>query len=230
MANISQVLHTISISFIPILLGMICHEVAHGWMAGKMGDPTAKRLGRLTMNPLVHLDMVGTLMFILTAVGSGLSGHMFIFGWAKPVPINPSLFRKFRQGLFAVSIAGAAANILLAMGFAALLRLLLFLSSKGPEPLMFLTNGFVINTCVMGVFINCTLALFNLIPIPPLDGSKVLASLMPANMARTYFQIERYGMIIIIVLLATGMLGRLLGPMVFNTAGAIMRAVGLSLF
>ena len=230
MDNLSQALSVIAVSFVPILLGMICHEVAHGWAALKMGDPTAKRAGRLTINPLVHLDAMGSLMFLITAVTSGLTSHPFIFGWAKPVPISPRNFRDFRKGMLITSVAGAAANLLLAVGFTLLLRLLVLLSSKAVTPLLYFSNSFLINMCVAGVLINCTLAFFNLLPIPPLDGSKVLACLLPPQLARGYFKLERVGLLIILVLLVSGLLGQVLRPLIFNTGNFMLNLVGLSLY
>ncbi|MDR1126283.1 MAG: site-2 protease family protein [Deltaproteobacteria bacterium] len=230
MESLSQAFYYISIGFIPFMLGMICHEVAHGWVAEKAGDPTARHSGRITINPLPHIDPMGLFVFVLTAITSSLTGASFIFGWAKPVPINPRNFRNLRQGLLAVSLAGAGANILLAAGFAGIACLAVPLSGTPAMPLVYMSNSFIINTCVMGVFINLTLAVLNLLPIPPLDGSKVLASLLPARLANAYMSLGRFGLLIILVLLIAGALRHVLVPPVFYGANLLFSVFGLSLY
>ncbi len=211
--NLYQAIQTIAIAIVPMVLGMMLHEVAHGWMAYKMGDPTAKLMGRLSFNPSRHIDPMGTACFILTAILSTAAGHTFIFGWAKPVPINPINFRNLRQGIFLVSLAGAVTNLILAFLFTLLLRLLLEFGSVLPDKLI-TNNSYLVQMFQLGVIINCILAWFNLLPIPPLDGSKVVACLMPPKMAASYMSIERYGMIIVILLLMSGLIGRILSPLI----------------
>lgn len=200
MFEFAESIQRIAIMAVPFLLAVTCHEVAHGLAAWWYGDPTAKLAGRLTLNPLPHLDPMGTLVFIITAMTGG-----FIIGWAKPVPVNPRHFRNVRQGLIVVSAAGAAANVLLAVAFLAALSLLRANIPAPGSPLapyfepMYLIAQF-------GVIINVVLAVFNLLPIPPLDGSKILAELLPHNWAWRYMQLERYGMIIIVLLVVSGAL------------------------
>jgi Zn-dependent protease len=169
---------------IPLLFSVIIHEVAHGWVAYRMGDPTAKMMGRLTLNPLKHLDPLGTLL--LFVVG---------FGWAKPVPVNFYNLRPRRKGLILVSSAGIAANILLAFVFQLLFKLL-------PESY----SGVFLVLIYFMVQINITLAALNLIPIPPLDGSKILMGLAPAQSRFLYSYMGQYGFFILIGLLYLGVL------------------------
>jgi Zn-dependent protease len=169
---------------VPLLFSVIIHEVAHGWVAYRMGDPTAKMMGRLTLNPLKHLDPLGTLL--LFVVG---------FGWAKPVPVNFYNLRDRRKGLILVSSAGIAANILLAFLFQLLFKLL-------PQSY----SGVFLILIYFMVQINITLAALNLIPIPPLDGSKILMGLAPEQSRFLYSRIGPYGLIIIVGLLYLGVL------------------------
>ena len=174
---------------IPLLYSVVIHEVAHGWVAYKMGDPTAKWMGRLTLNPLRHLDPLGTLMLFLAG-----------FGWAKPVPVNLNNIPDRRKGLILVSSAGVAANILFA--FAALLAYrLLHLPSRG-------VGAVVVSNLA---YINVTLAALNLIPIPPLDGSKILMGFAPESFRGLLARIEPYGFFILIGLLYLGLLDPLIG-------------------
>ena len=169
---------------IPILYSIIIHELAHGWVANRMGDPTAKLAGRLSLNPLKHLDPVGTLMLLF-----------FGFGWAKPVPINLAYIHNQRRGLIMVSAAGIVANI--ALAFAALLGWRLLSPSDSVELKMVLYYT---------AQINIILASFNLIPIPPLDGSKILMGFMPTGWQHSFSRLEPYGFFIIIGLLYVGAL------------------------
>jgi Zn-dependent protease len=173
---------------LPLLYSVIIHEVAHGWVAWKMGDPTAKWMGRLTLNPLKHLDPLGTVMLFLVG-----------FGWAKPVPVNISNIADRRKGLIFVSSAGIAANFL--MAFTALLLFRLFA-----------TPPYGITAVLVGrlVEINITLAALNLIPIPPLDGSKILMGLAPGRIGYSLMRLEPYGFFIIIGLLYLGLLSPLI--------------------
>ena len=182
---------------IVLLFSIIVHEVAHGYVALRNGDPTAKIMGRITLNPRPHIDPVGTILLpgILLLTQAGL-----LFGWAKPVPVNPLNFRNYRWGEITVSAAGPLSNLALAVAFAFLLRL-------------DLGNVGVMKMAYFGVTINIFLALFNLIPIPPLDGSHILAILLPPEMQRLYHQLDQVGFILILILFYTGVMGALLMPL-----------------
>ena len=173
-----------------LIFSVIIHECSHGVAALRNGDDTARIMGRLTLNPLPHIDIFGTIIIPGLLL---LTGVPIIIGWAKPVPINPYRFRDFRRGMIEVGVSGPLSNIFLALFFAFLFRITGADSSQG--------TGYLL---LFGVAINFLLALFNLIPIPPLDGSRILGSLLPLKMEANYYRIERYGMFIIIALLFFG--------------------------
>lgn len=188
-----------------ILIAITFHEYAHGKTAALLGDPTPGHYGRLTLNPMAHLDPLGTLMLLVAR-----------FGWAKPVPVNPTFFRgNRRRGILLVSIAGPVMNLVLAYLAAFGLKLVL----NGPP----LWQSFFQEL----LFINLALAVFNLIPIPPLDGSKVLASLLPANYSGFFYQLEAYGPFILLLFLATGLLSRIIVPIVMTLLQLIIFMVGI---
>ncbi len=218
--DFAQSVQRITVAFVPMMLGMVCHEVAHGWAAWRLGDPTAKSQGRLTLNPAVHLDPMGSLMFVLTALTSP-----FVLGWAKPVPVNARWFRNPSKGMMLVSFAGPLTNFVLAICFALFAKVLTVLPPALQQGTVF---EFFINMAAIGVWINFTLGWFNLIPIPPLDGSHILAGMLPPKMAWQYHQVGRYGIIIVIILLASGMLGRVLWPLVDGSARVVLSMFGLA--
>lgn len=191
----------------PLLFAVTVHEVAHGYVAYKMGDPTALLAGRLTLNPLKHLDWVGS--FILP-LALKLSGSPIVFGYAKPVPVNFANFRNFRRGTLFVSSAGVVANFSCALISSGLLRLLLFSESLwhdigfyGAFRMLFFVLGY-------SVVINLVLAIFNLIPIPPLDGSRILSMFLSRRWQIQFARLERYGIVIVFVLLITKTLGKVI--------------------
>lgn len=220
-ADIAVYLRRFAVAAIPALLGIILHEVAHGWMAEKRGDPTARALGRITLNPLPHIDPTGLLVFALTS----LTGS-FVFGWAKPVPVNPRYFHTPAKDMMLVALAGPMTNFLLAACFALLLRLMTLglpiEAWTGNPTVLFLGSMFY-----AGVIINIGLAWLNLLPIPPLDGSKVLAYFLPPNAAWTYMDAGRYGFVILLLLLATGALSYVLGPLVHTSSTLLLDLLGL---
>jgi Zn-dependent protease len=186
---------------LPVLIfSIVLHEVAHGWVARQQGDPTAAQLGRLSLNPITHIDPVGSLLVptLLALMPGGL-----IFGWAKPVPINPRNFRNFKRGDILVSLAGVFVNFLLAIGFTLVMAMSEWLLRLAPD---LATTWFVLRAMAeYGIIINFVLMLFNLIPIPPLDGSHVFAYLLPTRLAYRYRQIGMGGTLIVLLLLwATG--------------------------
>jgi len=192
---------------LPLIVAVILHEVAHGYVAFKMGDPTARLAGRLTLNPIKHLDLFGS--FLLPVILK-LSGSPIIFGYAKPVPVNFANLREFRKGTICVASAGVLTNMILAVISAALFQMLVATQTSWAQSQLGLLAGFLLQLLAYSVIINCVLALFNLIPIPPLDGSRIVAMLLPAALRTQYSRLERFGMIIIFVLLITGPLGRLM--------------------
>jgi Zn-dependent protease len=209
------------LALVPALFGIICHEVAHGWMADKLGDPTAKRLGRLTLNPIRHIDPVGLGVFVVTVLLMP-----FAIGWAKPVPVQSRYFRRPREGMVFVALAGPAANLLVALLCAVILKLTLNLENSGLIPAAF-PMDFIQRSAALGIGINCALAWFNLMPIPPLDGSHVVSGLLPASLADRFQSLARYGMLIIMLLLATGGFGRVLVPLIRQTRSFIITLTGI---
>ena len=210
MNSLPQILHTISYMGLPLLFAMVLHEYAHGWVAHRCGDPTAQLQGRLTMNPLAHIDPFGTVILPLLCL---VMPGGFILGWAKPVPIDPRLMRQPRRNMALVAAAGPVMNLALAIGSALLFALL---SSIDPTIGSYSSNSddtpspdtwdtmFLLPIAVMAVYsvlINVLLMLFNLLPIPPLDGGRILTSLLPHTAAKTLVRVEPYGMFILVVLI-----------------------------
>lgn len=219
--DFSSALLTFGLAFVPALFGIICHEVAHGYTAFRMGDPTAKSLGRLTLNPIKHLDPVGFGVFAFTALFSP-----FIIGWAKPVPVQPRYFRNPSGGMMLVALAGPMTNFLVALFFALIVKLIINLSHSGIGDDSTLL-ALLFESARFGIYINCALACFNLLPIPPLDGSHILAGLLPRAAAGHYVAISRYGMIIVLVLVASGFFGKVMMPLISVSSDIILALVGL---
>ncbi|MBU0665596.1 MAG: site-2 protease family protein [Proteobacteria bacterium] len=188
----------------PLLLALTVHEFAHGYVAFRLGDPTAKALGRLTLNPLKHLDPLGTIAFFV-----------FHIGWAKPVPVNPSYFKNPQKDMLWVALAGPATNLIMAVISALMTRMLWLLAKIIPYSA--LTEAVLVplnSTLIASVWINLVLCIFNFLPVPPLDGSRILAGILPPDLARSYASIERYGFIFLIILAATGVLSKLIIPLI----------------
>jgi Zn-dependent protease len=205
---------------LPVLLfSVIIHECAHGYVAEWWGDPTARMLGRLTLNPLPHIDVFGSILVpgMLLLSGSGI-----LFGWAKPVPVTPENFRDRRMGDITVSLAGPASNILLALGFAAILAVAALISGGAPSEAVW-------QLCTYGILLNFVLAVFNLLPIPPLDGSHVVANLLPRPAAYAYRSMGQYGLLIVFLLLfIPGLLGTIFLPARIATELLVRAAIGIS--
>ena len=196
--DIPSLVQQLAIQLPPLLFALTVHELAHGWVAFRLGDPTAKLAGRLTMNPLKHLDPLGVLAFVIMKIG-----------WAKPVPVDPRYFRNPRKDMLVVALAGPAANVFLAIASALLLQVLLrlpFLPPALSQPLH--------HMLVASVWINVMLAVFNLLPIPPLDGSKILMGMLPPRAAYSYAKLEPFGFLLVLVLFITGVIGWLIMPIV----------------
>jgi len=207
-----ELIRQIAISALPILIAITFHEVAHGFVAYKLGDPTAKLSGRLTLNPFAHIDLWGTILMPLVLLI--LTNGQFMFGYAKPVPINPSYFKRPRRDMALCSVAGPAANFLLAAGFLIVLKLLLttpFGISDDHAALVFTPLLLMMKA---GVIMNIVFAAFNLLPVPPLDGGRVLMGLLPWRQAAMLEKIEPYGFLIILALVATGLSSYIIEPMI----------------
>ena len=201
-----------------MVFAITVHEVAHGWVASKLGDQTARILGRLTLNPIKHIDPMGTILVpLLLKVFGGP-----IFGWAKPVPVDWRNLRRPKQDMAWVALAGPMANLLMVLIWALLLKLILVLNIATSGPVRAL-----LEMAKVGVQANAFLMILNLIPIPPLDGSRVLTALLPPRLAYRYMQLERYGLIIVLVLLASGLLVNILLPVFYGFMALISRLFGL---
>ena len=197
MMELAKLQQFIFIWSIPLVFAITMHEMAHGWVANKLGDPTAKMLGRVTLNPVKHIDPLGTLL--VPALMYWFSG--FIFGWAKPVPVTYENLRHKRRDPALVALAGPGANLLMAAIWALVVKLALFLG-----------NPMLAQMGVVGIFINLILMVLNLIPLPPLDGSRVLGSLVGGKLEYFFWRIEPYGLFILLFLLVTGILFFVIRP------------------
>ena len=192
---------------VPVLFAVTLHEVAHGWMAKQLGDSTAEKMGRLTINPVKHIDLVGT---VIVPVALLLLGGI-IFGWAKPVPVNWNNLHRPKRDMALVALAGPGANLLM---------ILFWLVIAKTGALLGNDAGSVVQLFVYmawaGIFINGLLMILNLFPLPPLDGSRVLFALLPPTLAYRYGMIEPYGLVILLILFFTGILGKILGPVIYG--------------
>jgi len=188
----------------PILLALTVHEFAHGYVAYRLGDPTARTLGRLTLNPLKHLDPIGTIAFFFIK-----------FGWAKPVPVNPRYFKNPTRDMLWVALAGPLTNLGLAIVSALIAKMLWIIAAIIPhnsltDRVLIPLNGMLIAS----VWINLVLCVFNFLPVPPLDGSRIMYGLLPPDLARSYQKLEPYGFIIVLVLAFSGMLSKVIVPII----------------
>lgn len=215
-----SIVQKIAIWALPIIFAITLHEVAHGWVASWFGDQTARLSGRLSLNPIKHIDPVGTVLvpLVMMVVGN------FIFGWAKPVPVDARNMRHPRRDMALVALAGPVANILMAFiwGVVAKIGIMAEISGNGwiGVPLTYMGGA--------GIMINVVLAVLNLIPLPPLDGGRVLEAMLPRRAAYTFSQIEPYGFFILILLMITGVLSLVMAPFIFFLINMIGSVFGLS--
>lgn len=202
---------------IPVVLAITVHEAAHGYVARMFGDNTAYNLGRVTLNPIAHVDLVGTIVVPLVLL---LLPGSFMFGWAKPVPVNFGALRKPKQDMLWVAAAGPLSNLAMVIIWSIIARIGLALpESSLTMPLLLI--------CTAGVFINTILMVLNLVPLPPLDGGRIAVSLLPNPYARAFARIEPYGFFILIALVASNVLGMVLNPFISGTIRAMQAFTGI---
>ena len=215
--NINQLIQTLAIYALPVLFAITLHEAAHGYVARHFGDLTAHAQGRISLNPGRHIDLLGTIVVPLVILF--LSGYKFLFGWAKPVPVNYSALRKPRQHMAWVAAAGPGANLLQALIWAAALKL----SVLAPDNLLSVPLRLMSEA---GIVVNLVFMFLNLLPILPLDGGRILASLLPSRAAWQYARLEPLGLPLLVILLLTNVLSVVLEPLV-GVSDALIRAIVL---
>ncbi len=220
--DFSQLVQTISIYALPVIFGITLHEAAHGYVAKHLGDTTAYVLGRVSLNPVRHIDLVGTIIvpLVILLVTSWGGSRGMLFGWAKPVPVNYYALRSPKRDMMWVAAAGPAANLVMALGWALLAKLALVMPKNYfTDPLFLISQA--------GVEVNVILMLLNLIPLLPLDGGRIVAGLLPTRVADQYARLEPWGFPILLTLMFTNVLGIVLGPMVVGSMQLIANAFGM---
>jgi Zn-dependent protease len=219
--DISDILRQLIISALPILIAITFHEVSHGYVAYRLGDPTAKLMGRLTLNPIAHIDPVGTIIMPIMLLI--FTNGQFVFGYAKPVPINPSNFKDPKRDMAISAAAGPITNICLAILSLLIIKFIVIpMSMLLPESIGNMILKPLTLMFTSSIIFNVILAAFNLIPIPPLDGGRVLVGFLPHRQAVSYSKIEPFGFIIVIILISTGIAGLFVTPLV-NLFLALLR-------
>jgi len=209
--DFAAIIHGISIWALPVLAAIILHEIAHGWVADLLGDSTARHAGRLTLNPFAHVDPIGTIVIPVVLL---VMHAPFLFGYAKPVPVNFAQLNRPKQDMVWVALAGPATNLMLALFSTLLLAAAPHFPLWMAEPLAL--------SCQASIIINMVLCIFNLIPLPPLDGGRVLVGLLPYALASPLSRLEPLGLVIIIALLVTGALPPVLGPPVLESSSMLI--------
>jgi Zn-dependent protease len=217
--DVNSLVQTVAIYALPVLFAITLHEAAHGYVARHFGDMTAHAQGRISLNPIRHIDIVGTIIVpvVMLVLTSKLIGGGLLFGWAKPVPVNYSALRKPRQHMALVAAAGPGANLIMALLWALALKLSVLLPPTGlSEPLGLMAQA--------GIFVNLIFMFLNLLPILPLDGGRIVASLLPTRAAWQYSRLEPFGLPLLVLLLVTNVLAFVLEPLV-GASGALIRAL-----
>lgn len=214
-----SLIQQLALMALPLIFAVTVHEAAHGWVADKLGDNTARALGRITFNPVPHIDPIGTLALPLGlyALSALFGGAGFLFGYAKPVPVVASRLNNPRRDMALVALAGPGANLVMALIWAGIFALTQPFIDQLP-----MAAKFVLYTSVFGVLINVVLMVVNLLPLLPLDGGRVLAAILPARLAYAYAQLEPWGLVVLLVLFSSGVLMPLIWPVISGIQGALL--------